>query len=447
MRLRSVLLGIGSLLAGNLLLTGSLWAASPASSAVQLNADLSTPWVMPGEKKRLFVKVGLVGTKPVKSRERGPVNIALVLDRSSSMSGVKIRRAREAAIMAIDQLDAQDVVSVVVYSDSVEVVVPATRVGDGVDIKKRIAQVQSGGMTALFAGVSKAAAEVRKFARANQVNRVVLLSDGMANVGPSSVGELADLGRSLAKEGIAVTTFGLGLGYNEDLMMRLANASDGNHMFIEDAEQLASVFRSEFGDAFAVVAVDVDISIEFMPGATPLRGLGREVAIRGQKVQARLNQLSVKREKYVMIEVEIDPVQAGEQRQVAVVRSSFVGAHQTSRSQLHKKLQVRGARSPSEVERHTHRRVMIEAVRLIASAQSEVALALRDKGEVEKARALLLDNAGFLGRNAKRYRSKSLDRAKARNRKDSESLDDNDWGSTRKAMRNEQLREQKQMTY
>mgnify|MGYP003380095548 CR=1 FL=1 len=74
------------------------------------------------------------------------------------------------------------------------------------------------GSTPLFAGVSQGAPELRKFLDKNRVNRVILLSDGQANVGPSSPNELGRLGLSLGKEGIAVTTIGLGLGYNEDLM-------------------------------------------------------------------------------------------------------------------------------------------------------------------------------------------------------------------------------------
>ena len=75
-----------------------------------------------------------------------------------------------------------------------------------------------------------------------------MLSDGQANVGPSSPTELGDLGASLSKDGITVTTIGLGTGYNEDLMANLAGYSDGNHAFVKDAEDLARVFKYEFGD-------------------------------------------------------------------------------------------------------------------------------------------------------------------------------------------------------
>ena len=79
------------------------------------------------------------------------------------------------------------------------------------------------------------------------VNRVILVSDGLANVGPSTPSEVASLGRDLAGKGISVTTIGLGLDYNEDLMQRWAAASDGNHAFVESPRQLASSAPSTIG--------------------------------------------------------------------------------------------------------------------------------------------------------------------------------------------------------
>jgi len=98
----------------------------------------------------------------------------------------------------------------------------------------------------LFAGVASGAAEVRKFLERGAVNRVILLSDGQAYIGPSSPMELADLGRSLGKESISVSTLGVGPGYNEDLMMQLAAASSGNHVFVEVEASLVAIFNREF---------------------------------------------------------------------------------------------------------------------------------------------------------------------------------------------------------
>jgi Ca-activated chloride channel family protein len=138
--------------------------------------------------------------------KRTPANVALVIDRSGSMQGDKIRQAREAAIEAVGRLNGNDIISIVAYDDTVDVLVPATKASDIAVIKNGIRKIKADGSTALFAGVSKCAAEVCKFLARDRVNRIILLSDGMANVGPDSPGALGDLGASLAKEGISVTS-------------------------------------------------------------------------------------------------------------------------------------------------------------------------------------------------------------------------------------------------
>ncbi len=103
----------------------------------------------------------------------------------------------------------------------------------------------------------KGSSEVRKFINRNRVNRVILISDGIANVGPSSPEALGNLGASLGKEGISVTTIGLEAEYNEDLMTKLAMYSDGNHAFAETPQDLARIFDHEFNDILSVIAQDV----------------------------------------------------------------------------------------------------------------------------------------------------------------------------------------------
>ncbi|MHC5083932.1 MAG: vWA domain-containing protein, partial [Planctomycetota bacterium] len=177
------------------------------------------------------------------------------------MSGEKIQKAKEAAILAVHRLKSTDIVSVVLYDSDVQVLVPATKLTKKEQIIRQIRTVNAGGSTALYAGVQNGADEVRKFIAANKVNRIVLLSDGLANVGPQSPNELGRLGANLVEEGISVTTIGLGLGYNEDLMSQLAYKSDGGHYFAEHADELAGVFDDEFGRATSVVAQDVTIEI------------------------------------------------------------------------------------------------------------------------------------------------------------------------------------------
>ncbi|MFP6766263.1 MAG: VWA domain-containing protein, partial [Planctomycetaceae bacterium] len=206
----------------------SLSVGSISASQVGLSVEMSNPVLKALKKQTTFLKVGLTGFKMQSRAERAPVNISLVLDKSGSMKGSPMEEARSGAIEAIRRLGPNDIVSVITYDSTVHVLVPATKLTDKDTVCRQISQIRAGGGTALFAGVSKGAAEIRKFADRNYVNRVILLSDGKANIGPSSPSELGDLGASFKKENMTVSTMGLGPGYNEDLMLMLASRSGGN---------------------------------------------------------------------------------------------------------------------------------------------------------------------------------------------------------------------------
>jgi Ca-activated chloride channel family protein len=258
--------------------------AAEAASGVRLGVGLVNPVVLAGSRQRSYLRVSLTGYAPELVAKRPPANVAIVLDRSGSMQGEKIAQAREAALVALDMLDERDVLSVVTYDDTVSVLIPATRVQDRRWIANAIRRIEPGGRTALFAGVSRGAAELRKFLHEERVNRVILLSDGLANIGPDSPGALGELGASLRKEGMSVTTIGLGLGYNEDLMVRLAASSDGNHAFVESTEDLVRIFAAEFRDILNVVAREVTVEIRCRGAVLPVRVLGRDADVVGQNV-------------------------------------------------------------------------------------------------------------------------------------------------------------------
>ncbi len=161
---------------------------SDGAQAVKLDVALARPTMVicTQPKCENHLRIALEGFPLPDPAKRSPVNVAIVIDRSGSMLGDKIQNARRAAIQAIDRLRDDDIVSVVAYDTGVEVLVPATRASDREEIKRRIETIKADGNTALFAGVSKGAAEVRKFRDDKYVNRVILLSDGLANIGPAS---------------------------------------------------------------------------------------------------------------------------------------------------------------------------------------------------------------------------------------------------------------------
>ncbi len=417
------------------------------AAQIQLDVALGNPVLLANEKQNTSVKVGLTGFEMRSSEDRPPVNVAIVLDRSGSMSGDKIERAKDAARMAIDRLDPRDIVSIVTYDHTVNVLLPATKVTDKTFIKDQISQIQPGGNTALFAGVSKGSAEVRKFLEENRVNRVILLSDGLANVGPSSPNELANLGESLAKEGMAVTTIGLGLGFNEDLMTQLAFKSEGNHYFVAEEAELANVFNLEFGDVLSVVAQEVVVEIECQEGIRPIRILDREGDIEGQKVTVRLPQIYSNQQKFVLLEVEVPAREEGATLSIAKVAVAYDNMDTKTNDRLASSLDARFSGSREEVKEFACKDVLIPAVRSIANTVNEEAVRYRDEGKLEKAKEVLHSNQAFLAQQAEVLEAPALMEDSVQNREDASNLEGEDWITRRKIIteRSYQLKTQQQM--
>ena len=414
-----------------------------SSSQLRLDAAMDKPVLQADKKQIAYLRVGLTGFALEKAEQRAPVNISIVIDKSGSMSGQKIEKAREAAIMAIGRLSSNDILSIVTYDTTVSVLIPATKVSDKESIFQMIRGIRAGGSTALFAGVSKGAAEMRKFLADERVNRLILLSDGLANVGPKSPAELGELGVSLVKDGISVTTIGLGLGYNEDLMTKLAYKSDGSHYFAEKADDLAEVFDNEFGRALSVVAQEINVEIKCFPEIRPVRILGREGQINGQNVMIFINQLYSEHEKFFILEVEVPPTAEGQTRKLAKVNVSYGNLKTHTTDKLSSELEVTFSQSKELVEKRTNGNVMVDVVELIATERNELAMHLRDKGKIKEARKALLDNTVYLRSNAVRYKnlkkSERLEKYEALNYKDSENLDEQSWKRQRKIMQQGQF--------
>ncbi len=424
---------------------------SAGARTIDLQVNLGTPVMEAGKNQKTFLKIGLRGFDLPAESDRAPVNMAIVLDRSGSMAGEKLARAREAAIKAIGLLQSGDIVAVVTYDSVVNVVVPATRVSDKQSIYAAIRRIRDGGRTALFAGVSKGASEVRKFLDKTRVNRVILLSDGLANIGPSTPSELGQLGASLGKEGISVTTIGLGLGYNEDLMTQLAGMSDGHHAFVQNSADLNRIFAAEFNTALTVVANQLTIIIKCANSIRPIRVLGRQAEIIGQEVHVKLNQLSSNQEKFVMLEVEVPPGVAGETQDLASVDVSYLDLRAKRRDSLQKTVSVNFSKEREKVKKAVNQPVMDSAAEQVINRLSKEAVELRDQGKLEAAKDHLkhgMDSLKGSLRSSGAASSPRLEALEEEVRQDVDELDDDrNWNKKRKSMRQRQFKYDNQQKY
>lgn len=204
---------------------------------------------------------------------RRNLNLSLVIDRSGSMAGAPLHHALKAAESVVDQLEPNDTLSVVVYDDAVDVPVPPQSVADKAGLKAAIGRVRAGGITNLSGGWLKGCDSVKTHLDSQKINRVLLLTDGHANMGIQDPKVLTATSAKKAEEGITTTTLGFGQSFNEDLLIGMARAANGNFYFIQSIDEATDVFSIELDSLRAVVGQNLSVTLELADGVTLIEPL------------------------------------------------------------------------------------------------------------------------------------------------------------------------------
>ena len=199
----------------------------------------------------------------VPSTEHVPLNLSLVLDRSGSMSGPKLEYARRAAADLVRRLRPEDVVSVVTYDDEVTTVAEPNTGSAQRDLPGEIERIHSGGSTNLSGGWLRGRELVSRNGAAPQpIRRVLLMTDGLANVGITQPSQLKGLCATALESGVTTSTIGFGADYDEELLRSMAEAGGGHSYYIENPDQAPGVFEEEIEGLMSLAAQNVEVRIE-----------------------------------------------------------------------------------------------------------------------------------------------------------------------------------------
>ncbi len=220
----------------------------------------------PFESGRHVLRVG-VATKAKTVGERKPSALVFLVDVSGSMSSEdKLPLARKALHILTDNLAAQDAVAIVTYAGASRVVLPMTSIDHKDRIHKAIDNLSSSGSTAMAQGVDTAYELAAKWVRPGGISRVIVLSDGDANVGPHSHQDLLNIIEGRAKAGVALSTIGFGMGnYKDTMMEQLADKGNGNNYYIDSLDAAKRVFSEQLTSTIETAAKDVKLQVEFDP--------------------------------------------------------------------------------------------------------------------------------------------------------------------------------------
>lgn len=216
-----------------------------------------------------------VATKPPAAQnDRSPLTLALVIDRSGSMSGNKITTAKSAALAVLDKLDERDTVAVVVFDSEITTIQPAAPATSSVKqhIRERLAEIDARASTALHEGWltgCNAIVSVVEASERQSVARCFLLTDGLANLGLTDPEQIATQAAGIRQNaGIGTSTFGIGLDYAEELLGPMAVAGGGRFHHLRTASEIANTFIGELGELLATVAANARLELEVEPGVS-----------------------------------------------------------------------------------------------------------------------------------------------------------------------------------
>ncbi len=357
-----------------------------AGETLHLNLVPDRDILLRDRPQEVVVKIDLNAIADRQKHRRTPLNLAVVLDKSGSMTGAKLEKTKQAARLLVDRLAPNDIFSLVIFSDEARVLVPAQRVEDKEALKDKIESIEAGGSTALHAGVKAGARQIQEYFSSKRINRVILLSDGLANVGPSSPRDLRRLGRELSEQGISVTTIGVGDDYNEDLMAGLAEASDANYYYVQDTEKLPEIFAKELGELLTVAAREIRIEITCPDGVEPLGFIGRSEKFENRRASVNLSQFTLGQGRYLFLRCRVTRPEP----EVARVKVSYMdeldnGSEQSTSGVV----KIRYTDDQTVADQSVNSAVNAEKVLLLTAVAKDEAIAQADAGDYKRAAATL----------------------------------------------------------
>ncbi len=383
-----------------------------SSNILQFSAHLDNAYFFKGSNKReVYLYATLKAGKAPSKNERVPLNISLVVDRSGSMKGDKLNYVKKAVDFVIDNLNSGDCLSIVQYDNQVDVVSPSAFVTDKKHLHQKVKTIEARGMTNLSGGMLEGYSQVKNTQKSGYVNRTLLLSDGLANQGitePEGLQQIAQ--KKLREQGIALSTFGVGAGFNELLMTQLSEYGGANYYFIDKPDKIPQIFAQELEGLLSVVAQNTRLKIQF-PNShfRPTKVYGYPANIQSSEISISLNDVFAEEEKSVLIAFEVlQPIETNHPFSLKINYEDVVEKFDSIEEGV--KIYLQTTTDKQQYENGVHPIAVQNVALFVSNDLYEQCIAAVDKRQYEQAKTLLQQAKTYLEAYMKLYASEELQR-------------------------------------
>ena len=253
-----------------------------------LNLSLHNPYALAEARSENYLLFELAGAFKGQKLARPPVHVAVVLDKSGSMEGRPLEQVKEACRLLIDKMSPADTLSIVTFAENVDITLAQSAVTKKEQLKAQLDLIRARGTTNLYGGMVAGANQLGTVHGPSHLSRIILLTDGEANEGVTEYADIIAKARQIKKDGFSVSTIGVGIEYNEELMRGIARNTLGNYYYIENVSDIPRVFEDELSTLFEVVAKNLELKMRLAKGVTLAKFYGREVSSHNAEVRLEL---------------------------------------------------------------------------------------------------------------------------------------------------------------
>jgi Ca-activated chloride channel family protein len=377
--------------AGLLALLSLFFTGSALAAPLQLQATFDNSTIYTEQPSPRYLEV-LITAAPAATnlRKRLPLNLALVIDTSGSMRDEnKLTYVKQAAIALVNRLRPEDRLAIITYSNEARIVLPSSPVRMERDARWLIQSLRADGGTNLGAGLIEGYHQLREFTSPRTINRVLLLSDGKANVGITSSAELSRMVLQEADGGISLSSFGVGLDFNEDLMAALSESGRGMYYFIDRPESMEEILAKEFQSVEQLMATDIQVTITLGSDFIIEQVFANAFEVQGNTVMVRFGDLAAGERRRMQVRFQPRQRGAGSVNNAAKVQVAYNTPGDGGTGSLSRRMGLAYVNNQQAVAEQQNKEVAERSAVFEASLARKQAALAYDRGEKKRADSIL----------------------------------------------------------